>query len=262
MHETPSSSSLWAQTRQISRDPRARSCLLGLAFFMFLLPLTVLSVADYPVAGTPESARSVLSQLLWSLLGVAVGCGISALQTHSERCVGLVPYAATGFAASVGIALGFPNAGVTYFLLGATGGIAIGGIWAGYSRTPLIEKLQCSPLLPVTMTTVALVLAGIAANLIGRLGVARMSVGALLIVALLVAALSWWWLLRAALELLIEFLLWPMYRASRASLNPTADGSIHCCDRPVLKPARRATLRSSYMPAWPSSKWTTRSWPI
>jgi 1-acyl-sn-glycerol-3-phosphate acyltransferase len=39
-----------------------------------------------------------------------------------------------------------------------------------------------------------------------------MSVGALLIVALLVAALSWWWLLRAALELLIEILLWPMYR--------------------------------------------------
>jgi 1-acyl-sn-glycerol-3-phosphate acyltransferase len=129
-----------------------------------------------------------------------------------ERSLGLVPYAATGFATAVAVALGFPHAGLTYFLLGMTGGVAIGGIWAGYSRTPIVEKLQCSPVLPVTMTTVALVLVGIVAHVAGRLGGAKGTVGAVLVTALLAAVVSWWWLLRAALELLIEILLWPMYR--------------------------------------------------
>jgi 1-acyl-sn-glycerol-3-phosphate acyltransferase len=204
--------SLGEQTRQIFRDSRARGCLLGLAFFMFLVPFAVLSATNYAVADTPEFGGFVLSRLLWALFGVAVGCGLSALQTHSERCLGLVPYAATGFAIVAAVALWFPHAGVTHFLLGMTGGIAIGGMTAGYLRTPLVEMLHGSPAIPIVIATGALALAGIVAHVAGRLGGVKVAVGTVLMVVLLAAGFSWWWLLRAALEQLIEILLWPCYR--------------------------------------------------
>jgi 1-acyl-sn-glycerol-3-phosphate acyltransferase len=110
--------------RRILRDREARVSLFALAGFQAVfaagsgtLLTLVLGAADFVLA-------NLLRALLLVGVGAAAGCAAASIQGHPRRCLGLVPFGATGLLLALawaGLAGGTPP--VPYFLLGFMGGL-------------------------------------------------------------------------------------------------------------------------------------------
>jgi 1-acyl-sn-glycerol-3-phosphate acyltransferase len=204
--------------RRVLAHREARVALLAMSGFRGLVAaLTGALLAPYFQRGalSAENLLALLYTGAWIVAGVALGSLLAGLQGHPRRSLGLVAYGATGLVAGLlfvpaGSAL---PGGVGMFL----------GVMAGLINVPLAAAYQAS--LPadargngmavrtladyVAMATLSVLLYALAHY--GLLDTR----GQFWFVTALAAAgalLGWWLFYREGLELVVEALMWPLYR--------------------------------------------------
>jgi 1-acyl-sn-glycerol-3-phosphate acyltransferase len=187
--------------------PRLR--LLSLACLRAaLVAAAALILADLPAAGglDPDAVRQAV---LLIGAGAAVGAAAAGFQTHPRRALGLIPIAATGLFGALLAAVfnplpWFPILAMT---LGLFAGVA-GPAFRAATQAAVPVRLPATPIDAVGAVLALLLLALIGAGVLSPAGA---WCGALAAVLGLVAFAAWLLLFIPALELVVEWLVWPMY---------------------------------------------------
>jgi 1-acyl-sn-glycerol-3-phosphate acyltransferase len=201
--------------RRILADREARDSLLAMAAFFGLLIGATGAVVGYAL-GPQFAGRhdALIWALVWVTNGAAAGSLLASIEGHHRRSLGLVPYAATGLLAAFGWLAVSTNLTWPAFLLGLMGGVLNVPLRAAYqaavpadARGNGMAIMNTANYLAGT-TLAALLLALARSDILPPVG-QLWFLAALAGIAVLVA---WWALLRESLELLIEIIIWPMYR--------------------------------------------------
>jgi 1-acyl-sn-glycerol-3-phosphate acyltransferase len=205
-------------TRRVLAHREARLVLLTMAGFRGLVAaMTGVLLAPYFSRGAIRAAD--LQELLrigaWIVGGVALGSLLAGVQGHPRRALGLAAYGATGLLGGLLLAaLGVSGSGGLYLFL---------GVMAGLVNVPLAAAYQAS--LPADARGNGMAVR----NLADYLSMAALSLlmyvlahfqvltipAQFWLVAALAAAgagLTWWVFFREGMELLVEWLMWPLYR--------------------------------------------------
>jgi 1-acyl-sn-glycerol-3-phosphate acyltransferase len=201
--------------RRVALDPEARGTLLGLAGFMGLViagsGAVVAQVLNDETAG---GGMNRAQNIILVGIGVALGSFLASLQGHPRRSLGLIPFAALGLLAALAwAALSSDRRGASLMM----------GVMAGLANVPLRAAYQAAlPAdargngLAVSNTANYVVTVALALVLLGlvHLHILPTPSWQLLFLALLSAAgvvAAGWFLHREGLELIAEFVVWPMY---------------------------------------------------
>src|SRR5262249_14828906 len=114
-------------TGRIFADPAARGSLLGQAVFQGVVTAGSGAIFTQALNHQASGHTDAMSSLVLVCVGVALGCGLAALQSNPRRSLGLVPFAVTGlFVADLWAALGSHKGiapAVPSLLLGVMGGL-------------------------------------------------------------------------------------------------------------------------------------------
>jgi 1-acyl-sn-glycerol-3-phosphate acyltransferase len=201
--------------RRIVHDPEPRNSLLAMAAFFGLLTGGTGALIGYALgpqfAGRPDL---VLRALVLVSIGAAAGSFLASLQGHPHRSLGLVPYAATGLLAAFVWLAASLNLTWPPFLLGLTGAVINVPLRAAYQAAVPVDARGNA----MAVMNMANYLAGTALAvlllILSRLEL-LLPVGQIWFLAGLACVgvfVAWWALLRDGLELLVEILIWPLYR--------------------------------------------------
>jgi 1-acyl-sn-glycerol-3-phosphate acyltransferase len=205
-------------TRRVLAHREARVILLTMAGFRGLVvAMTGVLLAPYFQNGviTDADLQELLRIGAWIVAGVALGSLLAGAQGHPRRSLGLPAYGATGLLVGLLLAaMGVSRSGGLYLFL---------GVMAGLVNVPLSAAYQAS--LPadargngmavrnladyLSMAALALLMYVVAHFRIMTVPAQFWLVTAL---AAAGAGLTWRAFFREALELLVEGLLWPLYR--------------------------------------------------
>lgn len=196
------------------QDREARALLIGLGCSQVLAVAGALIILT-DVGAAQEGAKGNVDwgSAAWMAFGVLLGSLLAGLQRHPRRRLGLIPYSALVLAASLAWAAGstHPRAAGAIFGLSAALTVALFG-----------AALQAAA--PADARGYAMaVLNGVCLALAGAFGIGIWGwragflspsgrLGVLAGLATAGSVVGWWWLLREALEQLLEWLMWPVYR--------------------------------------------------
>jgi 1-acyl-sn-glycerol-3-phosphate acyltransferase len=163
------------------------------------------------MASQPDLMRA----MILTAVGTAAGAGLAGVQGHPRRALGLVPIAGTGMLAVLAWALARPgNLDWPCLVLGIMAGLVLVPLRAAYQGAVPADARGNA--LAVSNTANYLAAIALALPIFGLARFQLLNVaGQIVVVAALagLAALAAWWLLyRDFLELLIEFLIWPIHR--------------------------------------------------
>jgi 1-acyl-sn-glycerol-3-phosphate acyltransferase len=160
-----------------------------------------------------------MTALTMVCLGTAAGCGLAALQVNPRRGLGLVSFGITGLLlADVWAALSNVDGvapAVPSFLLGLTGGLINTPLRSVYlGAVPADARGNA---MSVMNTAIYLLTSAVAALMFGLiqaniLPTPEHQLWFLVVVVALCAAVAWRVLFAQTFELVIEWILWPMYR--------------------------------------------------
>lgn len=204
----------FADCRRIWQRKEARGCLFGLS----LLRGLVTGMMGALVAGTLANNAFQIEELLrigaWVLAGVAAGSLLAGVERHPRRVLGFVPFGATGLTLGLMLAaLGQTPGAVLCVLL---------GIMVGLINVPLAATYQADLPADARGNGMAVrnfsdyVCVALFAGLLFLLSKAGVGWSAQLWILAGVAggAALWSWSLvaREVAELIMEILIWPIYR--------------------------------------------------
>ncbi len=181
----------------------ARSSLLA------LIVLEILTTAGWAAQTGPLDLKLILLQS-----GAILGYGVAAIQGHPRRCLGLVPFGATGLVIALGWAsLAGPVPNGPEFLLVFASALATVPLRATYlAAVPPDTRGNAAAIMIAAIqvagppTVVFLTLFGIGSSLIAPL------LAPLAVVAAAGACLAWVVLYPQAMEVAVEIVLLPIYR--------------------------------------------------
>jgi 1-acyl-sn-glycerol-3-phosphate acyltransferase len=202
--------------RRVLRDRPAAASLLGLAAFQAVV------TAGAGALLTIALDRHDLDQLLQALVltggGAAFGCALASLQAHPRRNLGFVPLGATGLLLALAWAGAASGEGIPQLpclLLGCFGGLVNVPLRSAYlAAVPADARGNAMSV----MNTAIYVLTSLAAVALfgltrgGLVPTPAAQLGALAALAAAGAAAAWRVLFPQALELVIEWVVWPLYR--------------------------------------------------
>jgi 1-acyl-sn-glycerol-3-phosphate acyltransferase len=152
-------------------------------------------------------------------VGLALGCGLAAIQGHPRRSLGLVTLGLTGLALAQaltaltnegGIAPAFPS-----LLLGLMGGLISVPLRATYlAAVPADARGNATAVMNLVIYVLTTIVAALMVLFIqsGLLASTQAQLWFLTLVTVLAAAASWRVLLAQTLELLVEWILAPIHR--------------------------------------------------
>ena len=201
---------------RVFRDRPAAASLLGLAVFQAVV--TAGAGTLLTIALNRHDIRQLLGALALTGGGAALGCALAALQAHPRRNLGLVPFGAAGLLLALvwaGVAAGDSIPQAPCLLLGAFGALVNVPLRSAYlAAVPADARGNAMSVMNTAIYVVtslaAVVLFGLTRG--GLLPTASAQLGALAAVAVAGAAVALWALFPQALELTVEWFLWPMYR--------------------------------------------------
>ncbi len=205
--------------RRIFADTEARGSLLGLSVFQAVVTAGSGSIFMLALDNEAAGHSGAMFALIMVCLGTAAGCGLAALQVNPRRGLGLVSLGITGMLiADVwaalsnvdGIAPAFPS-----FLLGLTGGLINTPLRSVYlGAVPADARGNAMSVMNTAIylltTTVAALMFGLIHT--GILPTPEHQLWFLAAVVAVGAAVAWRVLLAQTVELIIEWVVWPMYR--------------------------------------------------
>jgi 1-acyl-sn-glycerol-3-phosphate acyltransferase len=167
-----------------------------------------IALAELPAAAglDPDAVRRTV---LLTGVGAAVGCAVAGFQIHPRRSLGLIPFASTGLAVVLLIAALSEGRWSPAFSL-------IVGLFAGVAGPAVRALVQAAVLrrlaaMPLDAAAAVLMLLPIVLIENGALAPAGAWGGVLAAVCGVAAVAAWALLLTPTLELLTEFVFWPMY---------------------------------------------------
>jgi 1-acyl-sn-glycerol-3-phosphate acyltransferase len=202
-------------TARVWQDAEARGTLIGLVGFLGLMVAGAGAVLAYSGGLGEGGEKGVVSRALIAIsIGAALGSLLAGLQGHPRRALGLVPPAATGMLLALVAAAFSADVAWPCLALGVTGGILNVPLRAAYqAAVPADARGNGMAVLDAAYRLAAVLLMALLFGLVhlGVLGPA----GQLALLAALAAAgalAAWWFLARDSLELLVEILIWPLYR--------------------------------------------------
>jgi 1-acyl-sn-glycerol-3-phosphate acyltransferase len=209
-------SGFFGDGRRILADREARYALFGLAFFLALMTVGTGAMAGFalePSAGVEKDR--LLRTLLLVFLAVAAGSWLAGFQKHLYRGLGLVPVAAVGMFLALAWILWTGSLQGPCLLLGLMGGMLNVPLRAFYqSRVPPDARGNGMAFmnLSIYLATLSLsvLLIGLAkyelvSGKTAQLGLLMVLAGVGIVAAAVLA-------FRPLLELVLEILLWPIYR--------------------------------------------------
>jgi 1-acyl-sn-glycerol-3-phosphate acyltransferase len=205
--------------RRILKDREAGGCLVALACFRGLVTAMtgalIATLGPGGAGGEGIAFEDLLRVGLWVLAGLAAGSLLAGVQGHPVRSLGLVPIGAAGLVVGLIIAAvgAVPSPGLC-LVLGVLGGLVNVPLAAAYqARLPADARGNGMAVRNTTDYVMTALLSGL------LFGLSRLQIlgpaGQLWLVALLAAAgaaVGWRVLFRDVLELVTEWLIWPMYR--------------------------------------------------
>jgi 1-acyl-sn-glycerol-3-phosphate acyltransferase len=204
---------------RVLADREARGSLLGLAAFQALVTagagaIVTQTFIAYDVSTGAEEA------LFLTCIGAALGCGLASLQGNLRRCLGLVPFGATGLVlALVWGVVGFQRNGevptLPCLLLGLMGALVNVPLRATYlAAVPADARGNATAVMNLAIYVLTIAVALLVFSLAGAgiLAVPGLQLWFVAALAATGAALAWRLLFPQALENACEVLLWPMYR--------------------------------------------------
>jgi 1-acyl-sn-glycerol-3-phosphate acyltransferase/MFS family permease len=200
---------------RILRDREARASLLGLAGFQAIVTAGSGALLTLVLGAGDFVLTNLLRALLLVGVGAATGCAAAAIQGHPRRCLGLVPFGATGLLLALawaGLAGGTPP--VPCFLLGFMGGLVNVPLRATYlAAVPADTRGNATAAMNAAIYVAVIALALAMYGLV-ETGVVVAPGAQLATLALLAAAgavLSWVLLYAQAMETTVEVGLLPIY---------------------------------------------------
>jgi len=215
--ETPGQAvaGFFRDTRRILADPEARGTLLGLAGLRGLL--TALSCALVASLLTPQgfAINELVEVGIWVAAGVGLGSFLAGLQRHPRRVLGLVPFGAAGlFAGLLVPAFGALPSPFLCIVLGVMGGLVNVPLAATYQASlpadargngMAVRNLADYVCITITALLVLVLAHSNVLSLAGQFWLVASLAG-------IGAAISGRVLFREAMEQVLEFALWPLYR--------------------------------------------------
>jgi 1-acyl-sn-glycerol-3-phosphate acyltransferase len=202
--------------RRIAREPDAAGYLLGMASLQALVTAGSGAMVALALAGSGEGALSALVQVG---IGAALGCAVASLEGHPHRCLGLVPYGATGLVLALGWAMSAGGTDVVplipCFLLGFMSGLINVPLLAAYlAAVPTDARGNGMAVKNAAIYVMTILLAGTISALVvvGALTTPLAQLIVLAVLTMIGAALGWRLLLMPALEVVVELMMLPMYR--------------------------------------------------
>jgi 1-acyl-sn-glycerol-3-phosphate acyltransferase len=211
--------------RRIVGDHEARHSLLGMAAFYGLLIGGTGALVGYALSPRfTDQQDALLHALVLVSLGAAAGSLLAGIEAHPRRSLGLVPYAATGLLAAFGWLAVNADPSWPAFFLGLMGGVINVPLRATYqAAVPADARGNGMAVMNTTNylagTSLALLLLALSRwQLLSPIG----QLWFLAALAALAVAIAWWALLREGLELLVEVLIWPIYRIRACGPGATA----------------------------------------
>lgn len=205
----------FTDSARILRDREARSSLFGLAAFQAIVTAGSGALLSGIFQGSTFEAGELLRPLLMVGGGAAVGCAAASIQGHPRRCLGLVPFGATGLLLALGwaaIAGGTPS--VPCFLLGFMGGLVNVPLRAVYlAAVPADARGNATAAMNTAIYAATTALAAVLFGLIsaGPLAAAAAQLASLALLTAVGMVLSWVVLYPQALEVVVEIILLPIY---------------------------------------------------
>jgi 1-acyl-sn-glycerol-3-phosphate acyltransferase/MFS family permease len=200
---------------RILRDREARASLLGLAGFQAIVTAGSGALLTMILGAEDIVLANLLRALLLVGVGAAVGCAAAAIQGHPRRCLGLVPFGATGLLLALawaGLTGGTPP--VPCFLLGFMGALVNVPLRATYlaavpadargNATAAMNAAIYVAVVALTLVMYGLVEAGMVVAPAAQLAVLATLAGAC-------AVLAWVLLYAQAMETTVEVGLLPIY---------------------------------------------------
>src|SRR5205085_498251 len=147
-------------------------------------------------------------------VGAALGCAVASLQGHPHRCLGLVPYGATGLLLALGWAMWGAESGVVApipcFLLGFMSGLINVPLIAAYlAAVPADARGNGMSVKNAAIYVMTILLAGTMTALVeaGALTTPREQLVVLAVLSALGAVVAWRLLLMPALEVVVELVM-------------------------------------------------------
>ncbi len=205
---------------RVLRDCEARGSLLGLAAFQAVVTAGSGALLAVVLAREGFGLADLLRPLALAGGGAALGCAGASLAWHPRRCLGLVPFGATGLLAALtwtAFAGGIPS--LPCFLLGCMGGLVNVPLRSVYlAAVPADARGNATAAMntAIYVFTTALALALAALITAGPLAAPGAQLGALAFLCAAGASVAWWLLYPQAMEVSVELLLLPMYRIRSA----------------------------------------------
>jgi len=203
-------------TLRVWQDREARGSMLGLAALLAILTAGSGAVVAY-ILGPDFTAhvKDLLPALVWIGLGTVAGSFLASLQWHPFRCLGLVPFAATGLLVVLAWATTQADLGWHCVFLGVMGGVANVPLRSAYQgAVPADARGNGMAVLNTAIfgaiTTLELVM--LALTRVEILATPHAQLWFLAALAGLGAVAAWVFLLRNSAEQFAEILVWPLYR--------------------------------------------------
>jgi 1-acyl-sn-glycerol-3-phosphate acyltransferase len=207
-------------TNRVLKNWETRGLLMGTAAFRGLVAVTggaVVAEALHRAAQSPSAGavHVLMNEALWILLGIALGALLAGLQGHPRRMLGIVPFGSTGLFISL-LALVICQSRGPWLCI--TMGVMVSLIniplMAGYQRAVPADARGNGL---AVLSAAGYVAMGILTGIMGALAYfqligIRTQFVLTAILGGLGTVLAWRFLLREALEQLLELILFPMYR--------------------------------------------------
>jgi 1-acyl-sn-glycerol-3-phosphate acyltransferase len=209
--------------RRILADGYSRTPVLGLACFMAVLTVGTGAIVAYifrpdSVAGS-ASDRTASNDLTLGILmvgfGAAAGSLCAGIQRNPHRVLGFVPVGASGLVIALLLAMVMNHVTWPALLLGFMGGLTNVPLRAVYQGSVPADARGNGMAVSNTANYVCISLLSLLVVVLIRLGVLMPPLGQLwfiAVVAVLGAVISWRYLLRETLEIILEVLIWHCYR--------------------------------------------------
>jgi 1-acyl-sn-glycerol-3-phosphate acyltransferase len=201
---------VWTAARRLWHNSEARTCFFGLVFFHGLFSALVVALA-LAISTDSLSLNELLRSGGWLLGGLALGFLLAGFQGHPRRQLGLVSFGSTGLTIGLllltfGIA---PSPALTVFL-GCMGGLIIVPLSATFPADLAADiRGQGMAYCQLAKAAAVAVMTGL---FIGEVIHPDQQFWLLTALAGLATFGAWWIFFRETLELVLELLVFPMYR--------------------------------------------------
>src|SRR5262249_33209886 len=231
---------------RIFRIPQAPGCLAGAAAARSLVTGIIVAAVGVAIAGHDVDVYDLLAVGAWVLGGIAFGCLLAALPPPPTRVLGVVPFGVTGLAIGLIIAAAAGGLGPTLSVwLGVMIGLIHVPLAATYQAALPADARGNGTALYAFTECVLIAATAFGMNYLGQAGLLSPSgqLWLIAVIAIVAVPLSFWMLLRQAVELVVELAVWPMYRIR--AVGPGID------DFPSRGPLLVVANHSSWLdPVW------------